>query len=198
MSAATSRSWSNPNAIQALVGAGDRHPQLEIGAQAQRQPHLVERAFDRRARHLAVSLRRVAVAGREQRAVDADRQQQRRARGQLLAVDVAAEPAGRRGGVDAGLGRRHADHAQEGGQRDRLGAVRGDADRPVQLPLKRALAGEGDAPAARPHQVDPNLQRPARAGPANRDRPGQRMAVIEHRVQVVQPRGRPHPSASPH
>ena len=68
----------------------------------------VRRALDRRAAHLAVALRRMPVARREERAVDRDRQVQRRARDELLAVDVAALRARRDRRVHAVPDRRHA------------------------------------------------------------------------------------------
>src|SRR5439155_20335656 len=62
---------------------------------------------------LAVALRGVAVAGREERAVERNRQEERRPGDELLAVDVPAPSARRPGGVDARLGRRHAENAEE-------------------------------------------------------------------------------------
>ena len=58
-----------------------------------RRTHDVHRRLDRGAAHLAVAHRRVGVADREQGALDADRQIERRAGAQVLDVEVAAPVA---------------------------------------------------------------------------------------------------------
>src|SRR5689334_9912982 len=58
---------------------GDRRAQLQVLAEVDRDLRAFERALDRRARYLAVALRRVAVADREQRTVDRHREIERRA-----------------------------------------------------------------------------------------------------------------------
>ena len=76
-------------------GARDRRSEVEVVASVERQLRPLERALDRGARDLAVALRAVAVARGEQRAVDRDREVERRAGDEQLAVDVPA-PAARR------------------------------------------------------------------------------------------------------
>src|SRR5215469_2326735 len=78
------------------------------------------RALDRRAADLAVALRPVPVAQVEQRARHGDRQVQRRARHEFLAVDVPARLGARRDRrVLPGRGGRGTRHAEE--RRDRPG-----------------------------------------------------------------------------
>src|SRR5262249_19920661 len=92
----------------------DRHAELEVVADVDRQLHVFERALDRRPGDLAVALGAMAVARRQQRAVDRDRKVERRPRTQQLAVDVAAASTRRAGRMDAGGRGRHADDAEEG------------------------------------------------------------------------------------
>ena len=73
--------------------------ELQVVSNRQRELGPLDRALDRELRHLTVSLAAMAVAGREQRAVDRYRQVEGRARDELLAVDV---PANRRGGSSRG------------------------------------------------------------------------------------------------
>ena len=132
--AASSRSSSKPNAIHASARQRDR----PFGRRARRASDSV--SCTRSAGHsiascadLAVALPRVAVAGREERAVDGDRQEERRAGDELGAVDVPALRPRRRGRVTpALLGRRHADHAEERPQVD-LAAARPAHARTVEL-----------------------------------------------------------------
>ncbi len=69
---------------------GDRRRQRQVVANGDREPCALDGSLDRELRDLAVTLRRVAVAGREECAVDGDGQEERRAGDELLAVDVAA------------------------------------------------------------------------------------------------------------
>ena len=88
--AARARSRSNPNASHALVDARDGRLEHEVVAHARRVSCARDRRLDGGAAHLAVALRACAVARGEERAVDRDRQVERRAGNELLAVDVAA------------------------------------------------------------------------------------------------------------
>ncbi len=98
---------------------------LEPQVLAEVEGHLrFDGTLDRRPRDLAVALRGVAVAGGEECAVDGDRQEERGAGDELLAVDVAAPPARRASGVHARLGRRHAEHAEERRQPHRTARAR--------------------------------------------------------------------------
>ena len=92
--------------------ARDRGAELAVG-DVERQRRTFERALDRRAGDLAVALRAVPVSRHEPRAVDGDREVERRSGDELLAVDVPAPAARRRRRVLARLGRRHPDHAEE-------------------------------------------------------------------------------------
>src|SRR6202011_4898544 len=78
----------------------------------------VERTLDRGLRDLTVSLACVAVSGREECAVDRNREEHGRARHELRAVDVAAPAARRSSRMHARLGRRHSEHARKGSQVD--------------------------------------------------------------------------------
>ena len=115
--------------------------------------------------HLAVALRAVAVAGREQRALDEDRQIERGAGDQLLVVEVAAVLARRRGRDRAPGGRRRrAHHAEERAPRHFLA--------PRQLPhLARAIEHDVDRAAARR-----NRRAARRRAAAPRDSPSRRTA----------------------
>ncbi len=142
--------------------ARDRRAQLEI-AELERHLCPLERRLDRGARDLAVALRGMTVTRREHRAVERDRQVQRRAGDEQLAVDVAAPLPRRPGRVDAGLRWRHADHAHERRERHGLAAVvgRGIA---VDRPVERRAVRERDAPVSRRHLVDRDDERlPGRA-----------------------------------
>src|SRR5262249_41476338 len=75
-------------------GAGDardRRAQLEL-REVERQLRTLDEALDRRPGQLTVALGPMTVSSGDVRAADADRQVERRARDQLLAVDVAAPP----------------------------------------------------------------------------------------------------------
>src|SRR5439155_8157152 len=97
---------------------GDRGAELGAVLDRERELEPVERTLDRGLRNLAVSLTRVTVAGREECAVDRNRQKQGGARHELLAVDVAAPAARRSGRMHSRLGWRHAEDAREGPQLD--------------------------------------------------------------------------------
>ena len=100
------------------VDAGDRPLEREVVAHVERDLRL-DRRLDRRPRDLTVALGGVAVTAGEERAVDRDRQVERRPGDELLAVDVAAAAPRRGRRVDARLGRRHPEHAEERRQADR-------------------------------------------------------------------------------
>ena len=171
-----------------VLGPGDRHAQIEVVADVEGHACHLQRALDRGAGHLTVALRRMAVAGRHQCSVDRDRQEQRGARRQLLAVDVATLPAGRSGGVDAGLGRWHPDHTEERCQCDGgVPAVGGCTGVRVQPPDDGVLAGEGDAPVPRSHLVDPHHQRLADPRPPYLDWAGEGVTLVQLGMAVIEP-----------
>ena len=156
----------------------DRRPQVEVVPQVEREHGPVDRALDRGARELAVALRRVAVAGREQGAVDGDRQEERRAGDELLAVDVAAVLARRPGVVPPRLGRRHTHHAEERAELDRAPLlVPTDAVR--ELPVEPELVAEGHPPPGGSDLVDADGQRAACPRAAHLDGPDERMAGVQ-------------------
>ena len=145
ISAARSRSASKPNVSHAPSIRAQRPLERQVAPQVER--HLgAGRALDRRPAHLAVALRGVAVAGREERAVDRDRQVERRSGDELLAVDVAALRPRRARRVDARGDRRHAEHAEER-PRGRRGGPSRRPDAVGELPGDAAVVG---APTSRP------------------------------------------------
>jgi hypothetical protein len=114
---AASRLAPNPNAIRPRGVTGDRSAGDDVERQLGRH-----RGLDGGAAHLAVALRGMAVAEVHQRPGHGDRQEQRRARGQVTAVDVPSTGGpGRDRGVLARLVRRHPDHPEE--RRDPHGAA---------------------------------------------------------------------------
>jgi hypothetical protein len=175
---------------------GNRPSQLEVVPHAQGQLTALERALDRSRRDLAVALQRVAVAGREERAVDRDRQEEFRPGDELLAVEVSAAEPRWPSRVDAGLVRRHAEHAEERRQPNlATGAVSAKSGVGVQLPRehggfavgniepvvqeRRPAAGDSEAEWADPHGVDPDLEHVSGPGAANRNGPDQSVAGVE-------------------
>ena len=143
--------------------------------------------LDRRAGHLAVPLRRVAVARREERAVDADRKVERRPRDELLAVDVAAGPTRWAGGVTPGLVGRHAQHAEEGRQRD-LGPAIVDAFACLEPPLdSRRCVRERHAPRTGNDAVHADDERAAGLRAAHLHRPDERVPGVELLVVRLEP-----------
>ena len=112
---------------------GNRPLQLEVVAEIERELSR-SRTLDRGAAHLAVCLKRVPVAGGEQRAVNRDGKEERRPGDKLLAVDVPSPRAGRERRMLAGLGRGHSHHSEEGAQLD-LDPVRPSRP-PVELPRR--------------------------------------------------------------
>src|SRR5579864_4105088 len=155
------------------VGARDRRAQLEV-TQLEAQHRTFERALDRGARDLAVALRAVAVAGHDERAVDRDRQVERRAGDELLAVDVPAPFARRDGRVLSRLRRRHADDAEKWAQRHTAVAELPRAA--VEPPHERLAVSPRLAPRPGRHLVDVHDERLARSRAAHLERPLERMA----------------------
>ena len=152
----------------------------------------VDRAFDRRAADLAVALRRMRVADREQRALDLDRQVELDAFGDVARVHVAADVARRNDAVQARLGRRDADGSGEGPQRHapaRPVHRRREAGVvvPVMQPRVGELVGEqaeardvaGPAPARRAQRQHRDLERVARLRAVDLDRAGDRVDAAE-------------------
>ena len=175
------------------AGRGEaRRLQPRVLDQVERQ-HDVHRAFDRRAADLAVALRGVGVADREQRAGDLDRQVERRAGGQIADVEIAADAARRHHRMQAGLGRREADGAGEGLQRhpavlaeqrrlQRVRIVFPDVQRRLlELVGEQAEARNVGRPAeARGLEaLDRDLERVARLGAVDEDRAGDRVDLAE-------------------
>src|SRR5204862_893361 len=158
-------------------GASDRRAELGLG-DLHGQLRTFDEAFDRRSRHLAVALCAVPIARREVRAVDADREIERRTADELLAIDVPAVRAGRSCRVDPRLVRRHADDAEEGGKPDTSAAVV-DGGIALQSPADTLSMAERLAEGSRPHDVDVNDQRLALRRGANVDRADERMARVE-------------------
>ena len=133
----------------------------------------------------------MAVAARKQRARHMHRQVERTARTELLVVEVAAVRA-RHDGADAApmRRRRHAHHAEERVQRQVQAPrharglaldVKRDVDHAVLVELAGQCAGERPdhvvAPVlAQTHVEDADLERVARLGALDVDRPGQDMA----------------------
>src|SRR5262249_54096713 len=136
--------------------AGPIEPQ--VVAKIERQTRGA-RTLDRGAADLAVALRCMAVAGREQRAVDRDRQEQRRARDELLAVDVSSVLPRRDRRVHAMAVRRHPEHAEERMEANALPG-RGATDAAVEGPRDAVrLLGERLAPGPGRDVVDPDGER---------------------------------------
>ena len=86
------------------------HGDVASHGQAQRYGH---RGFDRGAAHLAVALRRMRVAGAEQRAVHLHGQVQRRAGAELTSVQIAADTSWRDDAVQPRLRRSNAENPAE-------------------------------------------------------------------------------------
>ena len=161
----------------------DGHAQLRAVLQLERELCALERALDRGTRDLAVALRAVSVACRDERAVDRNRQVEGRAGDEQLAVDVASPAPRRAGRVDAGLGRRHPDHAEE--RRERDGGAPLVGGQPVaDLPAERRPVREGDTPATGAHLVDVHDERLPRTRSAHLDRPAERMPAVERAVTL--------------
>src|SRR5207245_2073563 len=132
-------------------GPRHRHAEVEVVADVDRDLRRVERTLDRRARVLAVALRGVSIAGRQERTVIRNRQEERRPRDEQLAVDVAAAATRRDRRPHARLVRRHADDAEERGDGHGPAAVvRRSPAFDVHLPLEHVSLAEGDAPRASP------------------------------------------------
>ena len=130
---------------------------------------------------LAVALRGMPVACREERAVDRDRQVERRAGDELLAVDVPAPAPRRDRRVDARLGRRHAHDAEERLEVEL--AAQSAADPGPEIPVDgMVLAPVRDAPVRRAHLFDADDERLAGLRTPYLDRPGQRVAGVDLRV----------------
>ena len=163
------------------VDPRDRPLERQVVAHVERDLRL-DRRLDRRARDLAVALRRVPVAGGEERAVDRDRQEERRAGDELLAVDVPAAAPRRPRRVDARLGRRHPEHAEERRQ------PHGRARRAARCrPSSSQSSGAPSPPNVTPHEpgddvVDAHDERLPGPRAAHLDRPGERVAGVELRV----------------
>src|SRR6185369_12428695 len=104
------------------------------------------------------------VAGREQRPVDRNREEERRSRDELLAVEVPAPRARRPRRVHAPLPRRHPEHPEERRQRN-LAALEVTADRRVGVQLPR------EHPALTLADTEPVVQR---RRPAAGDAPPER------------------------
>ena len=135
-----------------------------------------DRRLDRRTRDLAVPLTRMTIAGREERAVDRDRNEERRPADELLAVDVAAGGPRRACRVSTWLSWRHPEHPEKGRELDRA------SERPpnaaVELPPNHVPARKRGSPVRGLNLVDPHHERLACAGAADLDRPGERMALV--------------------
>ena len=176
MRAASSRSASNPNVAQPPRETRRRPAELEVVAHVERELGL-RRTLDRGPAHLPVPLKRVAVAGREERAVHRDRKKQRRPGDKLLAVDVPSPGAGRKGRMDARLRRRHAEHSEERAQLD-LEVVR-PAHSGLERPFDDVLLGRAcDRDPPRPGRdfVDRDAQRLPGSRTAHLDRSGEGVA----------------------
>ena len=151
------------------------------------------RALDGGAADLAVALRGVGIANREQRAGDLDREIERGPGGEVADVHVAADPPGRDDAVRPGLSGRHPDRAAErlerhprsgtvGGRREAPSVVAPDMERRVgelvgQEPESRDEGGP--SPAHRRERFDRNLEGVARLGPVDIDRAGDRVDLGE-------------------
>ncbi|MPL80474.1 hypothetical protein SDC9_26374 [bioreactor metagenome] len=172
--------------------------------------HGVDRAFDRGAADLAVALRGMGVAHREQRALDLDRQVERGARRQIADVEVAADPARRHDRLRARRGGGDADGAAEGLQRhlavaapERLTGRRCVIFPDVQRRFGELVGQQAEArdvcrPApggalflARGEAVDRHLQHVAGHRPVNIDGAGDRVDLAEiERLHILDRRGR--------
>ena len=174
---------------------GDRPGQREVVAEGERELRALDGRLDRELGDLTVALSGVAVARRQQRAVDGDRKVERRPGDELLAVDVPSARAWRRGRVDTRLVRRHADDAEKRTQRNlpsgpvathprvgielpaddrRLAVV--DAEPLVQRRVPAACVR--DAPRPDPDLVDPDLERLTGAGTSHFDGADERVARV--------------------
>src|ERR1043166_899499 len=140
-----------PEGEPCAVDPGERPLEPEVVSQVDCQRRL-SRSLDRRTRHLAVPLRRVSVAGREECVVDGDREEERRPGDELLAVDVSTPATRRKRRVNAGLGRRHAHHAEKRREID-LPPQR-PANPVRELPTYDRSAAVGHAPVTGLHLVD--------------------------------------------
>ena len=179
MRAAASRSSSKPKVIQASAVRATGHS--SAGSSSTSSRHLpARRTLDRRPGDLAVALRTVRVTDREERAVDRDREEQRRPGDELLAVDVPAPAPRRHRRVHARLGRRHADARR----RTAAAAPRSRRRAPRRPPSchSRTCCWSGvsvDAPRPGLDRLDAHGQRLARPRAAHLDRAGERVAVVE-------------------
>ncbi len=162
----------------------------------------VHRRLDRRAAHLAVALRGVRVAEREERALDADGQVERDAGVEVLRVHVPAEAGGRHDGMLPRLRQRDAERAGERAERERHAvgephAAGGPVDLRDAQPRVGELVGEqaeaGDdrrpAPALRPELEQLDRERVARLRALDEDRAADRVDVRE--VELRARRRRP-------
>ena len=135
IAAASSRSSSNPNVSHASGVHAIGAVEPEVVAHRERQPRTLDGRLDRELRDLAVSLGRVPVARRDERAVDRDREEERRPRDELLAVDVPAA---------------------------RCAAAR-SSGLPARPAASRSRRGTGAARPRRPRSVATDARRPRRA-----------------------------------
>src|SRR5262245_26839114 len=162
------------------LDAGDRPGERRVVAYVECQLSL-DRALDRRAADLAVALRRVAVAGREERTVDGDRQVEGRARDELLAVDVAAARPRWRGLMGARLRGRHPQDTEE--RREPNRPADGGAEPALELPVQ-VVPRPAEVFPPRPGRdfVDPDDEGLPRAGAADLEGAGERMAGVQLRI----------------
>ena len=122
----------DPGTLETRDGPLEHRVVLEVERQLG-----ARRGLDRGPGHLAVTLDGMAVAGGEQSALDRNREIERRARDELLAVHVAAPAARRPGAVDARFRRRHPHHAEE--RREVELEPERPADAVRELPVDRVL-----------------------------------------------------------
>ena len=144
IAAASSRSPSKPSVSQAAgvhaIGVvNGRSSRINSVSSARSTGHSIAAARPRRPPD------GVTIPGGEQRAVDGDRQVERRAGDELLAVDVAAPHAWRLGRVDARLRRRHAHHAEERAQVELRPSWSRPSSRQGRVPNEAATARLADA-----------------------------------------------------
>ena len=119
---------SGESLAESLEGLG-RAAGLQTEARGDAAAHL-----DRGDAHLAVALDGVGVAHAEERPVHPHRQVERRARGELLDVHVAAVLPGRHGAVAAGHVERGPHHARERRNRHRDVVARAGVGAVAQVP----------------------------------------------------------------
>ena len=175
---------SEPGAVR-NCGAGSARP--FSSREAQRHVH---RRLQPGHADLAVALAAVRVAGREQRAVDLDRQVQRGPAHELARVHVPAEAAGRHD-RRRGPGRRadaHRPHERRQRDRDLVAearvVARGDVE-DLQVRVGEVVGQQpepgqdrGPAPAARLDVEDLHHERVAGRGALDRDRAGERIHAV--------------------